>query len=730
MAHDVFISYSARDKVVADAVCATLESRKMRCWIAPRDVLPGESWVGVLIDAIGQSRVFVLVFSDGANESSQVLREVGEAVDKGIPIIPFRIEDVPPSKEMGYYIKAIHWLDALTPPLEKHLQKLGDRVQALLVAEAPAREQEQRLEAILRRANQATEAGDWDRATAALNEYLALVPGDAAIQRELLEIQQRQRESRLKALRDRAGSLTQAEEWNEALSALREYLALGPEDREAAQAELQQVEKLQRMARTYAEGKAALVRKDYERAIRLLRELVVDQDEAYKDAASLLAKAIKLRGVGRRSPLPKWLWGGLAAVALVALVLLMVRILSSAIFPGLPLTPSPTTLSLSSTPFGPTLTGIAMVPAGKATLTHPPEPISRTITPSRSPLPINTATPRQTLLAPSASPAVTGTGQLIFVPDALVGEFFSPGPSPVALAVAGDTLWVIDGKQRVLYQLDRFGMPLASFPITFTTSVLSMAWDGAALRLVLSDPPHNPLIVHLNAMGTVLDSFTQRLPWKGDQTWSGADGTMWEYRDEFLLKFSADGELLQTFHAPIWGGLEALAWAPDGLWVIGIFGDWYRFGFDGSLLRSGKLSVGTFPYYPTLTFDEQGYLWLLFQGDRKIYQLSLHQVEVQLQPTPLPKPGTELALPRPQLRSATAEDKSIAHITNNLQGPMTLSFGDESTILAPGTVWSKELEPGVYTVYASANIPGPIAFAGKELLVAGYEYSWVLERPN
>lgn len=306
MAHDVFISYSARDKAVANAVCATLESRKIRCWIAPRDVPPGESWVGALIDAIGESRVFVLVFSDGANKSSQVLREVGEAVDKGIPIIPFRIEDVPPSKEMGYYIKAIHWLDALTPPLERHLQKLGDRVQALLAAEGRAPERAQRLEAILTRANQAIEAGDWDRATAALKEYLSLVPSDAAIQRELLEMQQRQRESRLKALRDRAGSLTQAEKWNEALTAWCEYLTLEPEDREAAKAELQRIEKLQQMERTYAEAKAALVRKDYERAMRLLRKLVVGQDETYKDAPSLLAKAIKLQHrTGGRPAQPK-----------------------------------------------------------------------------------------------------------------------------------------------------------------------------------------------------------------------------------------------------------------------------------------------------------------------------------------------------------------------------------------------------------------------------------------
>jgi len=132
MAHDVFVSYSARDKAVADAVCATLESRKIRCWIAPRDVLPGRTWPGAVAEAIGQSRIFVLVFSDGSNKSPQVIREVGEAVDRVIPIIPFRIEDVQPSEDMGFYIRSLHWLDALTPPLEAHIERLAETVEMLL----------------------------------------------------------------------------------------------------------------------------------------------------------------------------------------------------------------------------------------------------------------------------------------------------------------------------------------------------------------------------------------------------------------------------------------------------------------------------------------------------------------------------------------------------------------------------------------------------------------------
>jgi len=132
MAHDVFISYSNKDKTVADAVCGTLETQKIRCWIAPRDVPAGKPFAASLVSAIRESSVFVLVLSEDSNHSTHVLREVSEAVDSGIPIIPFRISDTELSEEMHYYIKSLHWLDALNPPMERHLKRLAESVRALL----------------------------------------------------------------------------------------------------------------------------------------------------------------------------------------------------------------------------------------------------------------------------------------------------------------------------------------------------------------------------------------------------------------------------------------------------------------------------------------------------------------------------------------------------------------------------------------------------------------------
>ena len=102
--HDVFISYANRDKPVADAICNHLESRRIRCWIAPRDIVPGMQYQESIIDAIDTSSIMVLVFSVDSNESPHVLTEVNEAMSNKVIIIPFRVEDVQPSKSMKYLI--------------------------------------------------------------------------------------------------------------------------------------------------------------------------------------------------------------------------------------------------------------------------------------------------------------------------------------------------------------------------------------------------------------------------------------------------------------------------------------------------------------------------------------------------------------------------------------------------------------------------------------------------
>jgi len=132
MAHDVFISHSTNNRLVANAVCASLESGAIRCWIAPRDVMPGRSYSGEITRAIQQSRAFVLIFSEHSNNSEQVLREVQLAANSHLHIVQFRIAAVVPSDDLEYYLSGPHWLDAVTPPLENHLAQLQTSIKALL----------------------------------------------------------------------------------------------------------------------------------------------------------------------------------------------------------------------------------------------------------------------------------------------------------------------------------------------------------------------------------------------------------------------------------------------------------------------------------------------------------------------------------------------------------------------------------------------------------------------
>jgi TIR domain len=135
MPYDVFISHSSKDRLTANAVCNRLESAGIRCWIAPRDIIPGEGWSAAIMRGIDASKVMVLIFSENANTSAHVRREVAHACDHEVTLIPIRIRDVTPKEGLKYYLDELHWLDALTPPLADHLETLTTRVRNILTGE-------------------------------------------------------------------------------------------------------------------------------------------------------------------------------------------------------------------------------------------------------------------------------------------------------------------------------------------------------------------------------------------------------------------------------------------------------------------------------------------------------------------------------------------------------------------------------------------------------------------
>lgn len=116
MVHDVFISYSTKDKVTADAICHILEENDMRCWIAPRNISSGQPYAEEILNAIKSTKIVVLVFSSNSQASQFVQKEINLSFSNSKPIISFVIDKSLPQGDLEFYLKTNHWLDAYPEP--------------------------------------------------------------------------------------------------------------------------------------------------------------------------------------------------------------------------------------------------------------------------------------------------------------------------------------------------------------------------------------------------------------------------------------------------------------------------------------------------------------------------------------------------------------------------------------------------------------------------------------
>ena len=125
--HEVFISFSSKDRNVALNICKFLEDNGISCWIAPRNVDAGTNYATQIVSAIKKCRVFVLAASVNTNESGHVSNEVSLAFDNKKPIIPFKIEDFTFTDEYLYFLGRKHWIEAHSD-MEAGLNKLKDTI--------------------------------------------------------------------------------------------------------------------------------------------------------------------------------------------------------------------------------------------------------------------------------------------------------------------------------------------------------------------------------------------------------------------------------------------------------------------------------------------------------------------------------------------------------------------------------------------------------------------------
>jgi hypothetical protein len=140
MVHDVFIGHAHKDKSVADAICERLESAGVRCWIAGRHILAGEDWTAATRNAIGSSRVMVLLLSENANSAPHIQREIAHAFYTRRTIVPVRLADTLPRRDFLFYLVDVRWFDMFNAPAEQRLEALAASISEMIPSRTVSRD--------------------------------------------------------------------------------------------------------------------------------------------------------------------------------------------------------------------------------------------------------------------------------------------------------------------------------------------------------------------------------------------------------------------------------------------------------------------------------------------------------------------------------------------------------------------------------------------------------------
>lgn len=106
---DAFISYSTADSAEAYSVRNYLQNSGCTCWMAPDDIPAGSDYAEAIPKAIADCRIFILILSVDAQNSSWVRKELGKAIDKGKTVIPFMRQNFKLNDTFDFLLENAQW---------------------------------------------------------------------------------------------------------------------------------------------------------------------------------------------------------------------------------------------------------------------------------------------------------------------------------------------------------------------------------------------------------------------------------------------------------------------------------------------------------------------------------------------------------------------------------------------------------------------------------------------
>jgi len=128
--YDVFVSHSSRDLELATRLVVSLEKRKIRCFISPRDLPAGGLLPAAIAEAALNSRCFLLLLTENANASVQLARETELANSASIPFLAIHVDGCEPSGGLALFLTSPHRVNVSAALQHSDLDKIERSLRA------------------------------------------------------------------------------------------------------------------------------------------------------------------------------------------------------------------------------------------------------------------------------------------------------------------------------------------------------------------------------------------------------------------------------------------------------------------------------------------------------------------------------------------------------------------------------------------------------------------------
>ena len=111
MAGEIFISYRRADEAWARLLYRALKDEGVEAWY---DALigPGQEWRLATAKALEDSKIFVLLFSENAAQSSDIAKELAAATHEKKLVVPVRLQNIEPKGSFLYELASRNWVNA------------------------------------------------------------------------------------------------------------------------------------------------------------------------------------------------------------------------------------------------------------------------------------------------------------------------------------------------------------------------------------------------------------------------------------------------------------------------------------------------------------------------------------------------------------------------------------------------------------------------------------------